>query len=165
MAIHKLDLDFEDALDPYALLAIHCTQPDYRMGYLLNQKLGISLCRCKEDLEVFYNANAVLFSLFEYQDVTQDSLVHLVSNSGQATQENTTTNSQDLFGNLTGFSNRNYHLLPEFKQADFFLKISSSKNNTNENVIVSRINEIAQVITAYVVDLPLVKSKSNLIFE
>ena len=165
MAIHKLDLDYEDALDPYALLAIHCTQADYRMGYLLNRKLGISLRRCKEDLEVFYNHQPVRFALFEFEDDTQYTQIHLVSNSGEGMVPDQNPNAQDLFGSLSTPSNRKYHLLPEFKQADYFLKISSSKNNANENVIVSRINEIAQVITAYVVDLPLVKSKSNLIFE
>lgn len=165
MATHKLQLDITEDLDPYALLAIHCTQPAYYLAFMLNKKLGINLTRLPEDLEVFMEGDSVCFALFEYWDEVGDRQINLVSNSSRTQLEQTQSNTEDLFGAIPQTEVKINHLLPEFKQADYLLKISSPNNNGSENVIVSRINEIAQVITAYVVDLPLVKSKANLIFE
>ena len=50
MALHKLILDdIEDV--SYSLLAIHCTMEDFRVAYLLNKHLKISLKRREEDLD------------------------------------------------------------------------------------------------------------------
>jgi hypothetical protein len=165
MAIHKLQLDITEDLDPYALLAIHCTQPPFKLAFMINKKLGINLKRLPEDLVVFNKGESVSFALFEYCDQTSDRLINLVANTSRSIQEESNQNQADLFGSTAQPSIKINHLLPEFKQADYFVKISSPTNNGSENVIVSRINEIAQVITAYVVDLPLVKNKANLIFE
>ncbi|MEP2936429.1 MAG: IPExxxVDY family protein [Gilvibacter sp.] len=165
MATHKLHLDITEDLDPYALLAIHCTQPAYHLAYMLNKKLGISLARMPKDLEVFDQGVELSFPLFEFLDQASDRQINLVGNTSKTKQEQNEQNSGDLFGTIPQEAVKINHLLPEFKQADYFLKISWTHNTGSENVIVSRINEIAQVITAYVVDLPLVKSKANLIFE
>ncbi len=165
MATHKLQLDFTEDLDPYYLLAIHCTQPPFSLAFMLNKKLSISLARLPQDLEVFNKGEAVSFPLFEYRDKSGDRHINLVGNTSRSQNLKSNQNASDLFGSIEQNSVKVSHLLPEFKQADYFVKISSPTINGSENVIVSRINEIAQVITAYVVDLPLVKSKANLIFE
>ena len=56
----------------------------------------------------------------------------------------------------------NVYLLPEFKKVNYFLKIE----NTNLRLIeiLSHLNSIHQIATAYVVDVENLKSKNNLIF-
>ena len=64
MAVHKLILEdvFEDTL--CTLIAIHCSIEDYRLAYLLNKYLGISLTRKPEDLD--FNKGTTKYSIFEY---------------------------------------------------------------------------------------------------
>jgi hypothetical protein len=57
------------------------------------------------------------------------------------------------------------HLIPENKQVDFFLKISTDSPSVAIRKIVTDINDIKQVISAYEVDTEQLKSKNNLIFD
>jgi len=165
MAGHKLVLEIDEDLEAYALVAIHCSAPDFKMAYMLNNVLHLNLQREAQDLAFFYSDVTANYPLFFFDDLTQDRKIHLIANSCRTTVENTQADPGNLFQAASQESSRLTYLIPELKQADYLLKISSSKNNHSENVIVSRINEIAQVITAYVVDLQLVKSRNNLIFE
>ena len=57
------------------------------------------------------------------------------------------------------------YLIPEQKKVDYFVKISSESNLKSSKIIISKINAIAEVITAYTVSPNQLKSKNNLIFE
>ncbi|NQX78743.1 IPExxxVDY family protein [Gilvibacter sp.] len=165
MSTLKLELTLDDDLDNSVVVAIHCSEPDFRMAYKINQILQLNLQREPQDLEFVYAEGKAEYPFFYFEDWTHDRQFHLVANSTELLVDKPLALSADLFGETAGPKARKVHLLPELKQADYLLKITSTKNNHSENVIVSRINEIAQVITAYVVDLQSVKSKSNLIFE
>ena len=59
MALHKLHVDdFYD--DSFSLIAIHCSLEDYRLAYLLNKHLNISLVRKPQDLDYKYFAATYL---------------------------------------------------------------------------------------------------------
>lgn len=165
MSTQKLVLELDDEFDNSVVVAIHCSEPDYKMAYMLNRVLNLRLHRETSDLEFFYAEGNALYPLFAYEDWEQDRQFHLVANATQLNVNKPLAINADLFEGLDAHKARKVHLLPELKQADYLLKITSTKNNHSENVIVSRINEITQVITAYVVDLQPVKSRSNLIFE
>lgn len=158
-------LELDGDLEEFVLIALHCSAPDFKMAYMLNQKLGLKLQREAKDLEFFYAQYTGLYPLFSYNDPAQDRQIHLVGNTSRTQIDGLANSSSGLFAQEEQQSAQLNYLIPELKQADYLLKINSFKNNLSENVIVSRINEIAQVITAYVVDLQLVKSKNNLIFE
>ena len=66
MAVHKLVLDdvFEEV--EFTLLAIHCSIEDYRLAYLLNKYLGITLQRRSSNLD--HSASASSYSIFEWKD-------------------------------------------------------------------------------------------------
>ena len=165
MSTHKLVLELDDDIDNSVVLAIHCSEPDYKMAYKLNQVLNLGLRREQSDLEFVYAEGKAQYPMFFFEDWEQDRQFHLVANATELLVDKPLAISADLFGGSDASKARKVHLLPELKQADYLLKITSTKSNTSENVIVSRINEITQVITAYVVDLQPVKSRSNLIFE
>lgn len=165
MSTHKLVLELDDDFDNSIVLAIHCSEPDYKMAYMINKVLGLKLHREASDLEFVYAEGKANYPLFFFDDWEQDRQFHLVANTTELTVEKPLALSADLFGGSTTPKARKVNLLPELKQADYLLKITLAKSSINENVIVSRINEITQVITAYVVDLQPVKSRSNLIFE
>ena len=54
MSTHKLELTLDDDLDNSVVVAIHCSEPDYRMAYKINQQLNLKLLREKQDLEFVY---------------------------------------------------------------------------------------------------------------
>ena len=62
-----------------------------------------------------------------------------------------------------GISTKVY-LLPEFKKADYFLKIDNTDDSIDINQIKTILNTIDNITTVYTVETKQIKSKNNLIF-
>jgi hypothetical protein len=60
---------------------------------------------------------------------------------------------------------KTFHLLPEHKTVNYFLKIESEFSFSKEKYILDSISKIPQVVTAYGIDSSQLKSKDNLIFN
>lgn len=161
MAVHKLILDdaFDEAL--YTLIAIHCRLEDYRLAYLLNKHLGITLSRKPSDLD--FKNGQVSYSIYEWEDEKQLITWSLVSNICK-TVELQQSNYTSLFDNQEKITNT-FQLLPEHKTVNYFLKIDSEFNFSKEKYILDSILKIPQIATAYSVDSNQLKSKDNLIFN
>ncbi|SFZ90401.1 hypothetical protein SAMN05428642_101915 [Flaviramulus basaltis] len=161
MAVHKLILD--DAFDEvvYTLIAIHCMLEDYRLAYLLNKHLGISLTRKSSDLD--YKNSAVSYSIYDWEDTKQLVTWSLVSNicKTETLKKTEYTSLFDTEQKITKTS----HLLPEYKTVNYFLKIDSEFSFSKEKYILNNILSIPQIATAYSVDSSQLKSKDNLIFS
>jgi len=162
MAHHKLILD-DDFREPFSLIAIHCSEEAYKMAYLLNKIVGLHLHRREVDLEYSNNGLEITFALYEYENEMQYTTYNLVENKCKSVVANVQSSS-GLFSNTASETVTTY-LLPEYKKVDFFLKISSDFELIPLRKLVAGINEIKQVISAYVVDTEDAKSKSNLIFD
>ena len=161
MAVHKLIFDeaFDEVL--YTLIAIHCTLEDYRLAYLLNKHLGISLTRKASDLD--YKDGTVSYSIYEWEDTKQLVTWSLVSNVCK-TETLQKINYKSLFDTQQNITKTHY-LLPEYKTVNFFLKIDSEFSFSKEKYILNNILSIPQIVTAYSVDSSQLKSKDNLIFS
>jgi len=160
MALHKLFVDdFEE--EPFTLLAIHCTLKDSRMAYLLNKHLNIGLCRKSQDLDFEYTEAS--YSIYEWSDEEQLIDWFLVSNICKK-EENTLTSSGSLFDS-TNKVLRTHNLVPEFKNVNYLLKIENEGHLFNEKAVISKIQEIPQVVAAYSIDVSQLKLKENLIFN
>ena len=161
MAVHKLILD--DVFDEvyYTLIAIHCTIEDYRLAYLLNSKLGVSLKRKKCDLD--FNKGKSSFSIFDWEDEKELVTWSLVSNIcvKEVYQE---AKTQSLF-NTENKVTKTFNLVPEKKRVNYFLKIENELNENKEKYIINSILNIPQIATAYSIDTCQLKSKDNLIFN
>lgn len=159
MALHKLLVDdFYDA--SFALLAIHSRLEDYRLAYLLNKHLHLHLKRKPQDLD--YNYFAASFSIYEWEDTSNMTIWNMVSNICKR-EENALQSSGSLFAANEPVL-KTYHLIPEFKNVDYFIKISNDDLQFDEDTIVQHIKSIPQIITTYTVDIDSIKSKDNLIF-
>jgi hypothetical protein len=159
MALHKLMLeDIEDV--SYTLLAIHCTLEDFRVAYLLNKQLSISLKRRPEDLD--FADKKASFSLFEWKDKGKMTTWNLISNVSKIEEEGV-LNSDSLFS-VPNKIIRTHHLIPEYARVNFFLKIFNDGSFLNEKSIIANIQKIPQMVTVYSVDASKLKSKDNLIF-
>ena len=67
----------------------------------------------------------------------------------------------DLFGSEVGISK--YHLIPEYRDADYFLKIEQDGTFV-EDEIVKQVSSIPQVITAYSINRNELRSIENIIY-
>lgn len=161
MAVHKLILDDVFEEEVFTLIAVHCTLEDYRLAFLLNKHLGITLTRRSSDLD--YNNGTSKYSIFEWEDHKQQTNWSLVSNICK-TESYQERDSQSLFEIKEKITRIN-HLIPEYKQVDYFLKIDSEFHFSKEKYILNRILKIRQIATAYGVDSSQLKSKDHLIFS
>lgn len=159
MAIHKIDFeDFEDC-DLYALIAIHCSLEDYRLAYLLNNKLNLKLERKSNDLD-FSEAK---YSIFEWEDKNQLTIWNLVSNICKV-EINQNQESESLFYNQNKIVSK-YNLLPEHKTVNYLLKINYQMGIFNKETILNKLLSIPQIVTAYSLDVKNLRAKTNLIFN
>jgi len=163
MAVLKLSLDdfFEE--EEFTLIAIHCVLEHYRVAYLINKHLNISL---KRDLKDVKNSKLnTEFALFEYLDVNTDNIYNLVANQCKmATEKTDRLRLNNLFSEEKSINDTTYYLIPEQKKVSYFLKIDAEFTTNKTQVILNKILEIPQIITAYYVDANNLKSKNNLIF-
>jgi hypothetical protein len=161
MTIHKLILDdvYEDVSS--TLIALHTVIEDYRIAYLLNRYLEIALVRKPKDL--YFNNGSVKYSVFEFEDPKNLVMWNLVSNVCTV-ETDANIDHQSLFS-MQHKVIRNYHLIPEYKKVNYFLKIENEFNNSKGNHIINNLLKIQQIAMAYSVDISTLKSKEHLIFD
>jgi hypothetical protein len=161
MAIHKLILDdiFEDV--SCTLIAIHCAIEDYRLAYLLNKYLNITLKRNPQDLD--FNKGIATYSFFEYEDEKKLIKWNLVSNICKIETDSKLV-QQSLFSTHHKVI-KTHNLIPEYGKVNYFLKIDNEFNNSIEKQIINNLLKIPQIAMAYDVDMSTLKSKEHLIFD
>ena len=162
MAIHKLDLGEFDEID-YHLIAIHTSLEDYRLAYFINQKLPINLGKSKDEVQINIKEGETKFSRFYYYDSENEISWNLIQNKNEVTQQKKDA-IQNLFSNTTLEISTKVYLLPEFKKADYFLKIENTEDTMNLPKIKTILNTIDSISAIYTVDTNQIKSKNNLIF-
>lgn len=163
MGVQKLILT-DDFADDFLLVAIHCSEEAYKLAFLLNQFAGLRLKRSRKDLEFSNDGLAITFPLFDFEDEMRYIDYDLVANKC-ISQSARVASSGGLFGSENITELITTFLLPECKQVDFFLKISTDAPSVAIRKIVTDINEIKQVISAYQIDTDQLKSINNLIFD
>ena len=141
--------------EEFVLIALHSSIEDHTLVYALNKFLKIKLKRTGEDLDL---TGISTFPLFEWRDLINDRCWTLITNNN-IKEENLERN--DLFQNEISLTV--HHLIPEYKEVDFFLKIEQGDECLEDDVIKILLS-IPNIVTAYIVDTERLKSKHNLIF-
>lgn len=162
MAIHKLDFGEFDEID-YHLIAIHTSLEDYRLAYLINQKLLINLSRNENEIQINVKEGETKFSRFYYYDTEKAVSWNLIRNKNEVIQQKNDS-GQNLFSDINIEVSTKVYLLPEFKKVDYFLKIEDTEEITDLLEIQTLLNTIDNVSTVYVVETNTIKAKNNLIF-
>jgi hypothetical protein len=150
--------DFYD--ETYILIAIHSRLEDYRLAYVLNKNLEISLARNPNDLDLNYTGSS--YAMYEWYHKTNCTKWNLIANICKK-EEESLYSSGSLFTE-SNKTTKTYYLLPELKKVDFFIKISEEIDSINTKHIISKLQSIPQIITSYSVDIDKIKSKEYLIF-
>jgi len=157
MAIHKLQIVDFLSID-YELIAIHTSIEDYRLAYFLNKELEIKLSKNNLNVAIETPEGKSAFNHYFYDDEKKDIQWNLIEN--KTTINTTNKKSAGIFENMEV----NVYLLPEYKKADFFLKIENVDSFFKIKEVTKKIELINQVSMSYVLDKDNLKSKNNLIF-
>lgn len=155
MAVHRI---LDDLYQPtFSLIAIHSYLEDYHLAYFLNQTLKSQLKKASYTIDF---DNEISYNVFEWDDVYQDTLWNLITNT--ATAQVPAMQIENLFDGEE--STATHYLIPELKNVDYFLKIDNGAVFTELENTVKAIHEIPKITTAYAVQADKLKSKNNLIF-
>lgn len=152
ITLHKFSDDFCE--ENYVLIALHCGLEDYALAYALNMALKINLKRSKTDLDI---SNKTSFPIYEWKDKLNERYWTLIVNTSVKEEY---LEVHDLFSDET--SSTVYHVLPEYKDVDYLLKIEQEEDEVDSGMLDS-ILEIPRIITAYQIETDKLKSKQNLI--
>lgn len=163
MAHHKLVLD-DDFDEEFSLIAIHCSESEHKIAFMINKYLSLQLKRKKHDLDFCVEGNNISYPIFEYEDDFNYTIYHLVANKCKYL-EPVKSIKNGLFEHIVSEKTVNSYLLNDYKNVDYFMKISSDFEKIHLRNMISTINEIEQVISAYIVDSEQIKSKNHLIFD
>ncbi|AWM13476.1 IPExxxVDY family protein [Flavobacterium sp. NRK F10] len=156
MAIHKIQINDFISTD-YELIAIHSNLEDYRLAYFINQLLNIKLQKNSNAIEVSVLDSKSSFEHFIFDDEIQDICWHLVENKSVLTTKQQTAS---LFDNVDA----TIHLVPEFKKADYILKVDNTDSFFDSDIVLKQLSRIKFITMAYTINQDKLKSKNNLIF-
>mgnify|MGYP003637099979 FL=1 len=154
----------DDGEETFSLLAIHCSEEAYILAYLLNKHLGYHLKRERLDLNYVNNGLEASFPLFQYENNFQYTTYNLVANKCKSVAAHVNS-SGGLFYDDASEKTVITYLIPEYSKVDYFLKIHSEYENILLRNIITEINDIKRIISAYEVGVDNLKSKNNLIFN
>lgn len=157
MAIHKIQIVDFLSID-YELIAIHTSIEDYRLAYFLNRELKIQLSKNNLNIAIENSEGKSSFNHFFYDDEKNDIQWSLIEN--KTTISSTNKKSTGIFENI----DVNVYLIPEFKKADFLLKIENVDSFFKIKEVTKKIESLNQVSMSYLIDKEKLKSKNNLIF-
>ena len=157
MAIHKIQIIDFISID-YELIALHSSIEDYRLAYFINKALQIQLSKNNATIEIETKEGKTSFSHFIYEDKIHDIIWNLFENNAIA--KTTKKNTTGIFDAI----DVTMHVIPEFKKADYILKIENNDGLFPLERILEKISKIDQVSMVYPIDQNKLKSKNNLIF-
>ncbi|HBK82089.1 MAG TPA: IPExxxVDY family protein [Flavobacterium sp.] len=155
MAVFKLQLE-EFSTTNFELIAIHTSLEVTKLAFVFNKNLNTKF-RFFDVIDKNEKKKSSSFDRYVFDDHERDMTWNLLENKSSVN----TVNSDDF---LMMQFNQIMYLVPEFKQADFILKIDSENKSIDHKSIVNEIKKIKYVSMTYVLDTKKIKTKSNLIF-
>jgi len=161
MLSHKLVLD--DVEDSYHLLAIHSSLEEFKMAFLLNTNLQLSLRRAAVDVDFNHGEIQALYPLYSFKETAKYRTYYLFKNKFKGSVKKVVS-SGSLFVEEE-ISTQLTYLIPEYKKVDYFLKIEDDLEEEHIQDLLNMISRIPRVITTYIVDVNQLKSKNNLIVD
>ena len=157
MAVHKIQIIDFLSVD-YEIIAIHTSLEDYRLAYFLNKVLNIKLRKNNLKIEIKTSEGKSTFNHYFYDDKETDVQWSLVEN--KTSIASVKTKHKSLFDDLE----LSVFLLPEFKKADYLLKIENIDSYFNPEEYIQKIGSVNQIIKSYTINQDKIKTKHNLIF-
>lgn len=161
MLSHKLV--FDDVEEEYHLLAIHSSLEEYKLAYLLNKHLQITLKRARFDLDFNHGSIQALYPLYSLKEPENYRTYYLIKNKYKGPVKKVVSSGSLFIEDEV--SPQVTYLIPEFRDVDYFMKIEEDLDGAGVQRILNIVASIPNIITTYLVDANQLKSKNNLILE
>ncbi|MBL4655247.1 MAG: IPExxxVDY family protein [Bacteroidia bacterium] len=127
----------------FSLLGIVSSEKIYRLCWVLNQELPLDLLRT-DDLEIFSGNSSTSQYFPRYID------------------QNSSENEGYIY--LLGNKNSGRYVIPDRKEADYFLILNGDAIMENIDSVVNQLKLIKTIQAVYKIDPNILNSKENLIF-
>ena len=153
MKTHRLEIDEFDLDDErqHVFIAIHATIDGSLAAFLINSNANLRLRRKEKDFIKMVNNLPEVYEHFTYDDESAYLVYDLFKNQYQ-TVESQIMSSTGLFAGIAEETKVKKHLSPSHRRADYILRIQSEGNTIASKSILTQINQIPQVISAYIID-------------
>lgn len=152
---HVLVADFPE--ENFRLLAINSSLEDYKIAFEINRVTGAQFRRVKKDIDL-PKKNAC-FSRYTWYDTKTKSTYDLFSNKFKQKSHKVNTVVPLLFEEP---SIKKVYLLPEFDNADYFIK---GKNMEMLDLFKNKFDAISDIILIGLISHETIKNNLNLIFD
>lgn len=124
------------------MIAITTSLKDYRICYHINKCLNFNFTRVDDlKLDSGNYGNEMLFSFYNYSWENTETDFYFIGNKG-----------------TEGY------LVPEMREADYFLMIKNYIDDEDLENIISCLNKIPEIVAAVKIDPKKIKSRENLLF-
>tara|TARA_B100000686_G_C16806608_1_gene991401 strand:+ start:11346 stop:11807 length:462 start_codon:yes stop_codon:yes gene_type:complete len=150
----KYILDEFPSQESYDLIGIHSNIEDFSLAYLINKNLGSSFIRSKKSMK--YNQSE--FESFIWENKKDGVNCSLISNKSIITSS-PKKSSASLF---VLSETKKVSLIEELSEVDYFLKI---KFGMDIILTIKNLVKLPEIILAYIVKEPKIKSQFNLIYD
>ena len=143
-----LDIDIEQIV-----IGISCHFKNYRLAWMINQKLDFRLKRMEDHIiTTFLDREELInfaFPMYEYYDHVNHIKYRLLNNH-------------------TSFTYAEIHLqdtlIPEYNKFDYILLIDGYLSETEKQHLIKKLKEIKIILAVMELDVNKIKKKENLIF-
>ncbi|MBX2842272.1 MAG: IPExxxVDY family protein [Flammeovirgaceae bacterium] len=139
---HKLQVSYN--FDFY-LFGIVSVQKGYKLAWLLNENLGISMVK-NENIKLEFT-NQEIFEIPNYIYTTENNTYRLICNRSAEHKYS-----------------QKFCIAPEFNQIDYFLQIENQTGLISEDNILNTIQQFSEVQYACKINLETFKSRENFLF-
>lgn len=138
----KLEITYDFDFD---LIGIVCSERSFKLAWLLNELLGITLTR-QDDIELVYvDGSRIKITNFRYS--TENDSYQLLKNKAHWSEE----------------TNKPF-LLPELREYDYFLMIDNATKMIDVEKIKNGVAQLPMVQYCLLIDLETLKDRENLLF-
>jgi len=152
--MHTIDVEYDF---DFLALGISSREPAYRVCWFLNKTLGINLKRKEENCLIFdhdIENHHVIYFYFSEEEMVEYALI---KNKSENSEEE---DSSKL--SLFDIKNTRGYLIPEQPKIDYYFKVTDLSESEE---LISKTRKIALFNAVFDIDVNLLKSKENLIFE
>jgi len=140
-----LKLPIEYSYD-FHLIGVISSLKEYKLAYHLNKLFNWRLYKV-DDVIFTQKKESYEYSCYEY--VTENVVIMLLKNRC------------NVFENLSSIN----YLLPEQKKYDYLIKIENEEYETENDDIVSKLQEVANISLIKTIEIDKLKNRENLIFD
>jgi hypothetical protein len=127
----------------YTLFGISCHLKDYRLSFLLNQRLELTLIKMDDFVSLPASGKETdSFSFYHCRDEDHQNAYFLVSNRGQEAI-----------------------LLPELKQTDYLLLVEGPFKKAQKDRLLEVIRDIPNVLTAFGIRFETIRNYENFLTD